>query len=154
MTTPTGFLTAKFPNYHLKVKKLNPWATIPEKAHDSDLGYDLFSDSSFEILPGQTEVIDTGIACNFPEGFGAIIKDRSSMASKANVFVVGGVIDQGYTGEIKVILYNSTDTPYFVKHEQKIAQMILTPVVTVQVKEVEELDETDRGSKGFGSTGN
>ena len=101
----------------------------------------------------EDEGIREEILLHAPEGFGGIIRDRSSVASKMGCFVKAGIIDNGYRGEIFVLIFNSTTLPVTVKKGAKIAQMILTPVYTVEVVEVEELDETSRGTGGFGSTG-
>jgi deoxyuridine 5'-triphosphate nucleotidohydrolase len=136
----------------LEVVRLDEKATLPVKAHDTDLGYDLFALEDTEIAPGGVTKIRTGIACNFPKGYGALIRDRSSVATKRELFVVAGVIDQEYTGEIIIAVYNPGDLDRFVAGE-KIAQMILTPVITFPVREVTKVEETQRGANGFGSTG-
>lgn len=137
----------------MKVKVLHPNATIPTKAHSGDLGYDLYAVEQVEFNPGETKLVSTGIAVNFPTNLGGILKDRSSVASKQNLFVKAGVIDNGYTGEIKVLMYNSLNDYNVVATGQKIAQMILTPVYTASILVVKELDSTSRGDKGFGSSG-
>jgi dUTP pyrophosphatase len=169
----------------LNVKALDKHAKLPTKSHTGDLGYDLYALEDTVLEPGKVTKVRTGIAMGFPEGHGGLIRDRSSVATKQEVFVVGGVIDQGYTGEVLVAMYNPgrTDLDYtyvsidhgglfsreyttvvdhvFVrpagpctfKAGDKIAQIILIPVITFPVKEVEELGHTDRGSNGFGSTG-
>ncbi len=138
----------------MKVKKLFFDAGLPQKAHAGDLGYDLFSLGVTTIYPGQTELVGTGICIQFPEGYGALIRDRSSVATKRNLFVVAGVIDNGYTGEIKVALHNSGEDVQRIGHGEKIAQLILVPTVDFIVEEVTELESSDgRNDKGFGSTG-
>ena len=136
----------------LEVKKLDPAAKLPEKAHQGDLGYDLFALEDVTLMPGCVTKVRTGIACNFPHGYGALIRDRSSVATKREVFVVAGVIDQAYVGEIIVAFYNPDEVSRFQAGE-KIAQMILMPVITFDVRETTELNDTDRGTGGFGSTG-
>ena len=139
----------------MKVKKLFFDAGLPQKAHAGDLGYDLFSLGVTTIYPGQTELVGTGICVQYPEGYGALIRDRSSVATKRNLFVVAGVIDNGYTGEIKVALHNSTEGFQTIYRGDKIAQMILIPTVNFTVEEVDETISNDgRGNNGFGSTGN
>lgn len=160
--------------YSLEVKRLEPDAILPTKAHDGDLGFDLYALEDVTLNPGEVTKVRTGIACNFPKGFGALIRDRSSVATKKQVFTVAGVIDQGYRGEIIVAFYNpgrlevhernslinrSISEWYYwggpvqFQKGDKIAQMILTPVVTFPVEEVDDLTSTTRGSGGFGSTG-
>ena len=135
----------------MKVVRLTPTAILPVRAHVTDLGYDLFADSSEKIIHGETVKISTGIAIGFPPGYGGFIKDRSSMASKG-LFTTGGVIDNGYTGEISVMMTNS-GSEYYISKGDKIAQLVLIPVTNVEIEEVDSLGETDRGSKGFGSSG-
>lgn len=138
----------------MRVKKLREYAKLPEKAHDGDLGYDLFSARSVDIMPDETKLVPTGIAIQFPFGYGAIIKDRSSVATKKSLFTVAGVIDNGYIGEIHVAFHNAGKEVVEINIGDKIAQLVLTPVVTTNVEEVDEVVPQDqRGSGGFGSTG-
>jgi dUTP pyrophosphatase len=138
----------------MKVKRLYYDSKLPTKAHAGDLGYDLYAAEQITIYAGQTKLISTGVAIQFPEGYGGLIRDRSSVASKQGLFNVAGVIDNGYTGEIKVALYNSTEGFITIYCGDKIAQLILIPVVNFQVTEVDEIKSSDgRGSDGFGSTG-
>jgi len=140
-------------DFSMKYKKLDPSALPPQKAHENDLGWDLFSLDSPIIPPFNYRLVRTGIAIGFPPNVGGILKDRSGVASKQGLFVHAGVIDPGYTGEILVLIYNSNKVPVEIKMGAKIAQMILMPVFMVsELKEVSDLDETDRGSGGFGST--
>ena len=113
----------------------------------------LYSIENVLIKPNEEpKSIRTGIAIQLPEGYGAIIKDRSSLASKG-LHVVAGVIDNGYRGEIIVKMVNLTDKPIFIEEGSKIAQLILIPIVDCRVVESNRLTETERGSKGFGSSG-
>ena len=138
----------------LKVKKLFFDAQVPQKAHTGDLGYDLFSLGVKTIFPGNTELVGTGICVQFPEGYGALIRDRSSVATKRNLFVVAGVIDNGYTGEIKVALHNAGEDVQRIGPGEKIAQLILIPTVDFGVELVNEITSNDgRKDNGFGSTG-
>ena len=138
----------------IKVKKLSEYATIPAKAHAGDLGYDLYANEAIAIFPGETKVVKTGIAIEFPAGYGGFIKDRSSVATKKGLFTVAGVIDNGYIGEICIALYNGTESLIRVQPNEKIAQLVLIPTVDFKVEEVEEIFSSDkRGEQGFGSTG-
>jgi dUTP pyrophosphatase len=138
----------------MKVKRLSNNALPPQKAHSGDLGYDLCAAEVATIHPGETLVISTGIAIQFPEGYGGFIKDRSSVSTKYNVFAVAGVIDNGYIGEIKVALHNAGVNPWYCLPGNKIAQLVLIPTVNFPVEEVKELVQQDqRGDGGFGSTG-
>ena len=137
----------------LKVKRLTETARLPEKAHQGDLGYDIFADEDKWIEPGGFTLISTGISVhNSSYKYGFIIKDRSSIAMKG-LFTHAGVIDAGYTGEIKVLFHNNSSTAIKIEQGDKIAQLVPQPVVNFEVEEVEELFETKRGKNGFGSTG-
>lgn len=138
----------------MKVKRLSEKAILPHKAHAGDLGYDLFCSEDTVIYAGQTTLVSTGIAIQFPTGYGALIRDRSSVATKRGLFTVAGVIDNGYTGEIKIALHNSTDSVDRILAGEKIAQLILIPTVNFTVEEVVDVTSSDgRGVGGFGSTG-
>ena len=139
----------------MKVKRLSDKALPPQKAHAGDLGYDLYAGESAAIFPNETKVVKTGIAIQFPVGYGGFIKDRSSVATKKGLFTVAGVIDNGYIGEICIALYNGTDSLIHVAPGEKIAQLVLIPTVNFEVTEVDEVVSADqRGDGGFGSTGN
>ena len=137
----------------LNVVRKTETATLPNKAHRGDLGFDVYSDEDITLQPGERALISTGISISAANSkYGFVIKDRSSMAVKG-LFSHAGVIDAGYTGEIKVLLHNTTDQIYQVSKYDKIAQMIPTHVVDFEVKDVERHANTTRGDGGFGSTG-
>jgi dUTP pyrophosphatase len=138
----------------IKVKRLVDHAILPSKAHSGDLGYDLYATEQVSIHAGDTVVVPTGIAIQFPEGYGGLIRDRSSIATKRKLFTVAGVIDNGYTGEIKIALHNSTESFQTIYRGDKIAQLVLIPTVDFTVEEVTEISSNDgRNENGFGSTG-
>lgn len=138
----------------MKVKKLFANAQLPQKAHAGDLGYDLFAVQDEMVYPDETRLISTGIAIQFPEGYGAFIKDRSSVATKMKLFTVAGVIDNGYIGEIRVAVHNAGPDVQKIKAGDKIAQLVLIPTVNFAIEEVNEVVSADaRGTGGFGSTG-
>lgn len=138
----------------MRIKRLSENAILPQKAHAGDLGYDLFTNEGVAIFPNETKVVKTGIAIQFPEGYGGFIKDRSSVATKKGLFTVAGVIDNGYTGEICIALHNGTDSLIHVAPGEKIAQLVLIPTVDFNIEEVDDVLPTDkRGNNGFGSTG-
>jgi dUTP pyrophosphatase len=119
----------------------------------SDLGYDIFSNEEISLKSGQYSLISTGISIRSSNiNYGFIIKDRSSMAVKG-LFTHAGVIDTGYTGEIKVLMCNSNTKPYTIRHGDKIAQLIPTKLIEFEINEVKELNKTCRGKNSFGSTG-
>ena len=136
----------------LKVRR-SPGSRLPVRAHPGDLGYDLSSLQQHYIKPGERKLIETGLVVEFPEGFGGVIQDRSSLAVKG-LHVLAGVIDNGYHGEIKVLLYNLGSEPVEINAGERIAQLIPTPVVTWEITEDRNIDiGAGRGTNGFGSTG-
>lgn len=142
--------------YTLKVKRLNDRARLPEFAHVGDAGMDLFATDATIVFPGDRALIATGIQIQLPPGTEAQIRPRSGLALRHGVTVLNtpGTIDEGYRGEIGVILINHSKEPFYVVTGAKIAQMVIKPVVRVAIDEVDELDAADRGENGFGSTGN
>jgi dUTP pyrophosphatase len=142
----------------LLVKLLAEGARMPEVAHPGeDLGYDVFALEAVELWARQSVRVKTGIAieARHPEtgaALGLLVRDRSSMASKG-VAVTGGVIDAGYRGEIQILLTNLTDEAIRLNAGDKIAQMIPVPVLTGEVRQVEDLADSSRLAKGFGSSG-
>jgi len=135
----------------IKVKRLKEDASLPHKANPADLGYDLFSNESIILPPKTTTPVHTGIAVELPEGWGALVKDRSSMALKG-ITTRAGVIDGGYRGEIIVLLFNGRDQPVPINPGDKIAQLVPIPVTEWDVVEANELSETKRGDGSFGSS--
>lgn len=139
----------------LKVKCINEKAVLPYYAHPGDAGLDLFSVERKEIPPGESALIGTGVVIQLPENTEAQIRPRSGLALKHQVTLVNtpGTIDYGYRGEVKVIMINHGKNSFLVEEGMKIAQMVIKPVITVDVVKVDELSETKRGEGGFGSTG-
>jgi dUTP pyrophosphatase len=137
----------------IQVKKLNPEAKIPERAHPYDAGLDLFTVDEVVLEKGETVVLGTGIALAIPEGFAGLIWDKSGLAAKNGITCLGGVVDAGYRGEIMVTLANLGADAYTITKHQKIAQMLIQKVELPALEEVVDLDYTERGEKGFGSTG-
>jgi dUTP pyrophosphatase len=136
----------------LKFKKLKPEATLPQYAHDDDIGLDLFSCEDYSLEPGERYGFDIGIASEIQKGYGVLIKDKSKLGS-LGIHVLGGVLDGGYRGEWKVMLINLSQEPYQIKKGDKIAQGSHILVEQPKIIEVDELSETARGTGGFGSTG-
>lgn len=139
----------------LKIQRLNELAVLPEYANHHDAGLDLFSIDEVELVPGESKLIPTGISIELPIGTEAQIRPRSGLALNHQITVLNtpGTIDEGYRGEIGVILINHGKTPFKVTKGLKIAQMVIAPVLHVEVEEVKILSETGRGKNGFGSTG-
>jgi dUTP pyrophosphatase len=141
--------------YHLKIQRIHPDAKLPEYAHPGDAGLDLFSVADAEIPPGESRLIGTGIVIELPDHTEAQIRPRSGLALKHQITVLNspGTIDHGYRGEVGVILINHGKTPFKVEKGMKIAQMVIAPVMSVNVVDTKELTATKRGEGGFGSTG-
>lgn len=139
----------------LKIKRVNKEAKLPQYAHESDAGMDLFSVEEKVINAGETVLIKTGISLELPENMEAQVRPRSGLASKYSITVLNspGTIDSGFRGEICVILINHGKQSFKVEKGMRIAQMVIAPVLKVTVKEVEEISESDRNGAGFGSTG-
>lgn len=132
--------------------KLDPGAYMPEYAHEEDAGMDLRSPRDVYILPNGSRTIDTGVHIAIPAGMVGILKSKSGLNVKHGLLNTG-VIDSGYTGSIVVKLYNQKNSGYFVKQGDKISQMVILPVIHADLELVDELEETECGDNGFGSTG-
>lgn len=139
----------------LKILKLNDLAIIPQYEHPNDSGLDLISIEELEIPAGESRLIHTGISIELPQGTEAQVRPRSGLALKHQITVLNtpGTVDEGYRGEIGVILINHGKSSFKVTQGMKIAQMVIMPVVRVEVEEVDKLSHTSRGTGGFGSTG-
>ena len=137
----------------IKFKKLRNEAKIPSFAHERDAGMDIFCSEDITIPSGNIYAVPTGISMEMPEGYVAFVWDKSGLALKSGVKTMGGVIDSGYRGEIKVIVANLSDKELNIKSGQKIAQMIIQKYESPEIEVAEELSETKRGEGGFGSTG-
>lgn len=143
----------------IRFKKLNPKAGIPQYAHEGDSGMDvracLDGPPTF-VYPFETVMIPTGLSVEIPVGYEIQVRPRSGLAAKNGVTVLNtpGTVDSTYRGEIKVILINlNRDKTFMVQDGDKIAQLVVAPVMRAEVEEAAELSETERGSGGFGSTG-
>ncbi len=141
----------------LKIKKLNKSAVIPSYGSASAAGADLYACEGGEVTikSGETKLIHTGIAMEIPEGYVGLVYARSGIAVKRGLAPANkvGVIDSDYRGEIMVAIHNHSETDQTIADAERIAQIVITPYLTVDFVETEELDETQRGAGGFGSTG-
>ena len=139
------------------IKRLSKDVTLPKYETEGSSGLDLAAntDRQIKILPGKSEIIPTGLAVAIPKNFEIQIRPRSGLAAKSQISVLNtpGTIDADYRGELKVILINLSDKVFVVEKGLRIAQMVLCPVVKATLKEVTELENTQRGSGGLGSTG-
>ena len=131
---------------------------MPFRAHPTDAGADLFSNQEIQLYPGETKLVDTGIAVKIPEGYVGLVFNRSSQG-KIHVTIPHsvGVIDADYRGNIKVLLQNNGEDPYFIsRYTTRIAQLVIAPVMLAEFQNwnaTESWDDTSRGTGGFGSTG-
>jgi len=141
--------------YNLKIKLINKDAILPFQANAGDAGLDLFSSEEKLIKPGEAELISTGIVLELPQGTEAQVRPRSGLALRHSVTVLNspGTIDEGYRGEIKVILINHGKTDFKIDKHMRIAQMVIAPVPKVNIIQVEEVSSSERGEGGFGSSG-
>lgn len=155
MTTPR-------PALHLgdqpvvKFKKLTPTASIPTRATPYAAGLDLYADEEVMLASGERYMVRTGVAIETPAGYEGQVRPRSGLAAKAGVTVVNtpGTVDEDYRGEIKIVLINHGSSDFWVRPGDRIAQLVIAPVVYARPVEVEELTPAPtRGDRGFGSTG-
>lgn len=141
----------------VRIKKLHPDAVIPTYGTPFAAGADLYAcmDSSVTIEPGQTQFIHTGLAVEIPVGFAGLVYARSGLACKKGIAPANkvGVIDADYRGEIMVALHNHSSEAVTIESCERIAQLVITPFLTAQFEETDELCDTERGKGGFGSTG-
>tara|TARA_Y100001970_G_scaffold223625_1_gene275355 strand:- start:6859 stop:7311 length:453 start_codon:yes stop_codon:yes gene_type:complete len=139
------------------VKKLNSKVKLPKYKTDGSSGMDLmaFLDRPVSIMPQKSELIPTGLSIAIPDNTEVQIRPRSGLAAKNNISVLNtpGTIDSDYRGELKVILYNHGSEEFIVNNEDRIAQMVLVPIIKTTFEEVESLPLSIRGEGGFGSTG-
>jgi dUTP pyrophosphatase len=140
----------------LRVRRLHPDAKLPTRAHDGDAGLDLHALAGCHLEPGERAMVPTGIAIELPGGHAGFVVPRSGLAANHGISVVNapGLIDAGYRGEVRVLLLNTDRVAAFeVQPGMRIAQLVVTPVASPAVQEVEDLPASSRGSGGFGSTG-
>ncbi len=142
---------------NVNIKKLKPNAAIPTYGSSYAAGADLYSciDSAIVIEPGQTVLVPTGLAMELPIGFAGLIYARSGLASKKGLAPANkvGVIDSDYRGEVMVALHNHSQAAAAIEPGERIAQLVITPYIQGIFNEVDVLDDTERGTGGFGSTG-
>lgn len=141
--------------FNLKIKKINKNAKLPEYAHEGDAGMDLFSVEDILLVAGECLAVATGIVIELPRYSEAQIRPRSGLALKNMITLLNtpGTIDEGYRGEIKVIMINHGKDDFQIKQGMKIAQMVVKPIYKVNIEEVFEVSDSARGEGGFGSTG-
>ena len=139
----------------LSFRRLRSDAVLPERAYSGDAGIDLVSCERVELAPGERATVGTGIAVAIPDGHAGFVQPRSGLAARHGISIVNtpGLIDSGYRGELRVILLNTDGRETFVVEPgMRIAQLVVVPVATIKLIEVEELPESERGVRGFGSS--
>jgi len=137
------------------VQRLRADAELPSQAYAGDAGFDLTACERHELGPGERAVVPTGLAVAIPEGHGGFVLPRSGLAARNGITIVNapGLIDSGYRGEVKVILLNTDgQEPFVVEPGMRIAQLVVLPVPPVELLELEELPDSERGVRGFGSS--
>ena len=139
----------------VKFRRIDPSATLPSYAHPGDAGMDIRSMEELTIEPGARSLVHTGLVMVLPQGYEAQVRPRSGLALKNGVTVLNtpGTIDAGYRGEVGVILANFGSEPFRVEKGSKIAQIVVAPCTRAEIEETVEVDATERGEGGFGSTG-
>jgi len=135
--------------YIKKIKDVN----LPKYAHHGDAGMDLYAAEDVKLAPMERKIVPTGIQMAIPDGNVGLVWDRSGLAAKHSLHCLAGVIDSGYRGEIGVVIINLGKEEFVVEKNTRVAQMLIQPVVSAEIEEVEDLDDTKRGEGGFGSTG-
>ena len=137
------------------VQRLRADAELPSQAYAGDAGFDLTACERHELGPGERAVVPTGLAVAIPEGHGGFVLPRSGLAARNGITIVNapGLIDSGYRGEVQVVLLNTDpDQPFVVESGMRIAQLVVLPVPPVELLELEELPDSERGVRGFGSS--
>ncbi len=136
------------------VRRLRPDAEIPSQAYEGDAGLDLAACEPAVLEPGERAVVPTGVAVEIPEGYAGFVQPRSGLAARHGIGIVNapGLIDSGYRGEIRVVLLNTGRETFSVEAGMRIAQLVIAPVASVRLVEVDELAASERGTQGFGSS--
>jgi len=136
----------------IKIKKLKNEAKLPTYHHPGDVGMDVYAMETLILGPGEHHFFWHGFAMEFPIGYAALVKDKSSL-SKVGIHSVGGVFDAGYRGEYNTHLMNLSQEPYTIEEGDKVAQIVIFPVAIAELEETDTLSESARGEGAFGSTG-
>ncbi|MEK7175984.1 MAG: dUTP diphosphatase [Patescibacteria group bacterium] len=136
-----------------KVKKIHPEAKLPSYAHSNDAGMDLYSLEDITVSAGKSARIRSGISLEIPEGYAGLCWDKSGLSMNHGVKVLAGVIDPGFRGEVVMAVFNLGKEDYTFKKGDKVMQMLVQKVENVEIMETDALSESERGEKGFGSTG-
>ena len=141
----------------LPIQRLRPDAVVPARAYNGDAGLDLSACERVDLAPGERALVPTGLAVAIPEGYAGFVQPRSGLAAKHGISIVNtpGLVDSGYRGELLVNLVNTdTSEPFVVEAGMRIAQLVILRVPELELVEVDELPESERGVRGFGSSQN
>jgi dUTP pyrophosphatase len=139
----------------LPIRRLRDDAVVPSRAYAGDAGFDLAACERIELAPGERATVGTGLAVAVPDGYAGFVQPRSGLAARHGITIVNapGLVDSGYRGEVRVVLLNTdTSEPFVVEPGMRIAQLVVVPVPGVDLIEVDELPESERGVRGFGSS--
>jgi len=139
----------------LPILRLRAEAVVPSRAYDGDAGFDLAACERVELAPGERATVGTGLAVAVPDGYAGFVQPRSGLASRHGITIVNapGLVDSGYRGEVRVVLLNTDPRePFVVEPGMRIAQLVVVPVPDVETVEVDELPQSERGVRGFGSS--
>ena len=131
---------------------IDPGAYVPQRAHSTDAGLDLLSPIDINILPGTREIIDTGVHVQIPDGYVGLLTSKSGLMANYGILNTG-TIDSGYRGSLKTVLFNLGEDILEIRRGMKVTQLVLFPIITPEIEIVNELDGSERGNGGFGSTG-
>ena len=137
------------------VRRLREDAVVPRQAYEGDAGFDLAACEGMTLAPGERGIVPTGIAVEIPEGYAGFVQPRSGLAARHGISIVNtpGLVDSGYRGEIRIVLINTDSSqPFTVEPGMRIAQLVVVPVASVRLVEVDELATSERGARGFGSS--
>ncbi|MBI5158208.1 MAG: dUTP diphosphatase [Acidimicrobiia bacterium] len=139
----------------IPLQRLDPDLPVPKHARPGDAGVDLPAREAVVLAPGERRLVPTGMAVAIPEGYVGLVAPRSGLALRSGIAIVNapGIVDSGYRGELAIILVNLGAEPVSIERGDRIAQLVVVPVVSVDFEVVEALEESDRGPAGFGSTG-
>jgi len=138
------------------IRRLRDDAVLPAPAHAGDAGLDLSACERVELRPGERATVGTGLAVAIPEGYAGFVQPRSGLASRHGITIVNapGLVDSGYRGELRIVLLiTDSIAPFVVEPGMRIAQLVVMPVEAAELREVDELPASERGVRGFGSTG-
>lgn len=137
----------------VKFQKVDSDAKTPTFANQGDAGMDVYSNADMEIAPGDIAAIPAGFKMELPDGYVALVWDKSGLALKSGIKTMGGVLDAGFRGEVKVIMTNLSKEPFFIPKHTKVAQILIQKVECPQIEIAEMLSDSERGENAFGSTG-